>query len=538
MGANAQRCNKPMPQTASLLSRCLDLCANGQLDEAADRLAAELDAAPEDQREALRQAQQLVRWRLAAQVGRNADGLTQAIDAMEYLGARGHAPQLAWCYGSLGLSVALAGDLELGLRYADRGLDDARQREDRIEVCMRLNGKGAVLAVSGQRPQALLVYAEALGQLPEVPEALATRLLLLNNWAYSLIMLARAERDDITAREDLARQALHQAERARAWLGEAQLTRDWRGAWTLSNIGAALALLGQRQAAEQAFDQAWIVAKDHHRVALGLAASHARLLLEAGRLDEARRLLETLIATEGEQPLDPTVDDLLESRMNLEIRAGQVDAALDWASRRFERLENRHRLQIATVRRLLGLFQRIEQEQRAEREQAQRQLRFWQDEALRDPLCGTLNRRGLQVAAQTLLLAERPMAVLLLDLDHFKSVNDRFGHAVGDRVLAEAAQRMQGAIREGDLLARMGGEEFCVVLPGCALEPALRIAEKLRLRVAETDWSHLGADLRVSVSGGLASGSGDGPQSLEALIAVADRHLYLAKGQGRNRIQS
>jgi diguanylate cyclase (GGDEF)-like protein len=188
------------------------------------------------------------------------------------------------------------------------------------------------------------------------------------------------------------------------------------------------------------------------------------------------------------------------------------------------------------VRRLLGLYQRIEQAQRAEREQAQQQLRFWQDEALRDPLCGVLNRRGLQMAARGLLQPGRLVAVLLLDLDHFKSINDRFGHALGDQVLVQAAQLMQSAIREGDLLARLGGEEFCVLLPGCGPEPAQRLADKLRTRIAEADWSLLDPALGLSVSGGIATGQGEA--SLDELIAVADQRLYEAKAEGRNRIRA
>lgn len=527
-----------MPPTDSLLSRCLDLCVLSRFEEAAALLAQPRpESLPVQQREALVHAARLVAWRLAVQVGRNAQGLHEAIDAIEVLRAQGHAPRLAWCYSPLGLSVALAGDLELALRYAEQGLDDARRQGDPLEICIRMNGKGAVLAVSGQRPQAAVVYAEALSQLPQTPAALPTRLLLLNNQAYSLVLLARAQRDDAVQREALAHRALQHAELARELLG-AQLAQDWRGAWTLSNIGAALTLLGQPAQAEQAFAQAWGAARGHQRVALGLAASHVRLLLEAGRLDEARQLLEPVLGSDSEQPLDPIVDDLLESRMTLEIRAGQADAALHWAAQRFERMERRHRLQIETVRRLLGLFQRIEQEQRAEREQAEQQLRFWQDEALHDPLCRTLNRRGLKVATQAVLRPEQAVAVLLLDLDHFKSINDRFGHAVGDSVLYEAARCMQRAIREGDLLARMGGEEFCVLLPGCGLGPAQRIADKLRRRVAEADWAAIDPALQVSVSGGLAVGMGGGVETLDALLVQADRQLYLAKAGGRNRIQS
>jgi diguanylate cyclase (GGDEF)-like protein len=530
-----------MAPPQDLLIACLELCAKGRYEEAAQGLAlglsglSVLGADHAAQRLALQHAQALVRWRLAVQVGRNAQGLSEAIDALEHLRERGHAERLAWCYGSLALSVALAGDLDLALRYTEEGLADARQRGDALETCLRLNGKGAVLAVSDQRAQALQVYAEALKQLPDSPDALATRLLLLNNMAYCELMLARAGDESADEREQRGLRALQHAQAAGVALGE-PLPEDWRGAWTLSNTGAALDLLGRSAEAEQAYLRAQQSVRGHHRVALALAANHARLLVGAGRLDEARSLLEPLLGADGDQPLDPTVDDLLEIRMILEIRAGQAEAALRWAAQRFQRQEQRHRLQIATVRRLLGLYQRIEQAQRAEREQAQQQLRFWQDEALRDPLCGVLNRRGLQIASRGLLQPGRLVAVLLLDLDHFKSINDRFGHALGDQVLVQAAQLMQAAIREGDLLARLGGEEFCVLLPGCGPEPAQRLADKLRTRIAEADWSRLDPALGLSVSGGIATGQGEA--SLDELIAIADQRLYEAKAEGRNRIRA
>jgi len=220
--------------------------------------------------------------------------------------------------------------------------------------------------------------------------------------------------------------------------------------------------------------------------------------------------------------------------MRLEIQAGRPDAALYWAAQRMARLESRHQRQLETVRRHIELFQRIDQERQQERERSQQQLRFWQDEALRDPLCATLNRRGLQAAAQALLQPDSAVAVLMLDLDHFKRVNDGFGHAIGDAVLRCAAARLQAVIREGDVLARLGGEEFCVLLPRCQQEQALRIAEKLRAQVEQTAWAELAPMLQVMVSVGVSAGSGADP--LDTLIKAADQGLYAAKAAGRNRV--
>jgi two-component system cell cycle response regulator len=123
-----------------------------------------------------------------------------------------------------------------------------------------------------------------------------------------------------------------------------------------------------------------------------------------------------------------------------------------------------------------------------------------------------------------------------VDLDHFKAVNDRLGHAAGDAVLAAVAGRLAGALRDGDLLARVGGEEFAALLPGAGLAEVLDVAERLRLRVAEAPVVVRGGDaLPVTVSIGCAVLVGADGEAI-ALLARADEKLYAAKAAGRNRV--
>ena len=130
--------------------------------------------------------------------------------------------------------------------------------------------------------------------------------------------------------------------------------------------------------------------------------------------------------------------------------------------------------------------------------------------------------------------AGSPLALLLLDLDHFKQVNDQRGHAVGDQVLANVGAVLQSVLRTGDFAARNGGEEFAVLLPGTEIGAALEIAERVRAAIAEI--SLPGSDVSVTASIGV-SGFPDHASTLDRLERLADAALYLAKRLGRNRVE-
>jgi diguanylate cyclase (GGDEF)-like protein len=127
-----------------------------------------------------------------------------------------------------------------------------------------------------------------------------------------------------------------------------------------------------------------------------------------------------------------------------------------------------------------------------------------------------------------------PLALLMLDLDHFKQVNDQRGHAVGDQVLANAGAVMRGATRSTDFAGRNGGEEFAILLPDTEIPVALRIAERVRAAIAEM--SLPGTDVAVTVSVGVA-GYPEHASTPDRLERMADAALYLAKRQGRNRVE-
>lgn len=132
---------------------------------------------------------------------------------------------------------------------------------------------------------------------------------------------------------------------------------------------------------------------------------------------------------------------------------------------------------------------------------------------------------------------KQPISVIQLDLDFFKSINDRFGHQAGDRVLAHVAGIITAKVGSEDIAGRVGGEEFCIVMPDTDLEGASQLAERIRARINDRDiLITKGTTLRVSASFGISCSEQNGLYDIEYLQSVADRRLYLAKQQGRNRV--
>ncbi len=131
---------------------------------------------------------------------------------------------------------------------------------------------------------------------------------------------------------------------------------------------------------------------------------------------------------------------------------------------------------------------------------------------------------------------DRPIAVLLIDLDHFKSINDRFGHAVGDKVLQIFAKTTRMGLRQTDLVGRLGGEEFTVVLADASIDNAYLVADRLRKAFAASAATIDGQPLNATASIGV-SVIVDPRQDLAHLITLADQALYLAKARGRNRVE-
>jgi two-component system cell cycle response regulator len=162
-------------------------------------------------------------------------------------------------------------------------------------------------------------------------------------------------------------------------------------------------------------------------------------------------------------------------------------------------------------------------------------------EATHDPLTGLRNRGAiLDVLRQELARSgreEKSVGVLMADVDHFKHINDTFGHQVGDAVLREVAARMRSSIRPYDIAGRYGGEEFLIILPGCDMFTAAMVAERLRVAVEEEPFDSGERKLTITCSLGVASGSAMPETKADWVIGLADSALYQAKSEGRNCVR-
>jgi diguanylate cyclase (GGDEF)-like protein len=164
-----------------------------------------------------------------------------------------------------------------------------------------------------------------------------------------------------------------------------------------------------------------------------------------------------------------------------------------------------------------------------------------QHQAAHDPLTTLWNRRGMvDVLGMELSRADREgssLAVLVIDIDHFKQVNDVHGHAVGDEVLRETARRLQRGLRTTEVVGRWGGDEFIAVLRPCTLETALRVAERSRVQVESLPILTRSGPIRLTVTVGAVVCPAGGTANPDRLIESADQALYRAKRAGRNRVE-
>jgi diguanylate cyclase (GGDEF)-like protein len=211
-----------------------------------------------------------------------------------------------------------------------------------------------------------------------------------------------------------------------------------------------------------------------------------------------------------------------------DVVEGMDSGADDYVTKPFDRDELQVRLRAG--RRIVDL--------QAELVAARESLR---DLATHDPLTGSWNRFAIMdTLNREASRSERegsPLAIIMVDLDHFKLVNDTHGHLAGDAVLREAARRMQECVRSYDHVGRYGGEEFLIVLPGTSGPNALQLAERLRAALARGPIQVAGVSIRVSASFGVTAAEHPAAMVPETLIRLADDALYRAKEQGRNRVE-
>jgi diguanylate cyclase (GGDEF)-like protein len=298
-----------------------------------------------------------------------------------------------------------------------------------------------------------------------------------------------------------------------------------RGAATLEpeiliRLGSLEARLGETDAGLDRLHQALRLAEAQEAKQYVYATHEA--LAEA-----CERRGDTARALEHHRAFHAVWKDVFGTETNVRIQNARVRAEVHQSQREAELLRERNEA-----------LTRADEEKARLLEQLRQQAAELERQTREDALTGVFNRRHLDA----LLAAEweravrfgRSLTVAMLDIDHFKEVNDRFTHAVGDEVLRTVARILRENTRGVDAVARYGGEEFCLVLVETELEAGARLCDRLRARVEAHDWSAVRPGLSVTISAGVAASHE--AEAHDALLAAADLRLYAAKHQGRNRV--
>ncbi len=418
------------------------------------------------------------------------------------------APQRARTLSEAGYVDALVGDTALGVERLLAALEISEELLDRRNQTATLNRLGIVFYDRGDLDEAQHHYERALERCDD--EVL--RAGVCNNLAKVLtergaferaLEHLRVARDGFEAAGDRRGLGMtfHNAAVVNEHVGDADRVRD--------QLETSIAL----------YEEA-----GHVHGACEARIRLARQLLTSG---EPARALALLERAHGEaEELGFTTECIAASEVLVDLHeaAGRLPEALDWM--RHLRQAERRQFDHGSEQRLRSL-------------QVRYQLERLQRDSITDALTELLNRRGLdQTLPQVVAQAREEgteLALLLLDLDDFKHVNDAHSHTVGDEVLRAVGRILRAGTRPTDRCARLGGEEFVVLLPDCDLAQARRVAEQLRHRIAAHDWDALGQGLTVTTSVGSAVLSQVG--DADDLIDAADRALYDAKRGGKDLVR-
>jgi diguanylate cyclase (GGDEF)-like protein len=429
------------------------------------------------------------------------------------------------------------GNFELATRCASESHAVAQALGDVRQIALALNALGAGFERMGDPWQAERVMNEAAALVRD-SDHVFEQLVSLNNLcgvALGAFYLLRDSGNDAESAAALQR-ALHYARGAQPHartLGDPFFLMMTEG-----NLAEALLHAGELDEAEALLRQSLQQAHEHGYLAQNwrMRCSLAELQLLREQTQEACDGLHELIDEMGDKAPAATALRAHHALYRASKALGRFEPALTQLEACDAIARKRSTAQLMAQSR--HFVTRLEAEQ-ARREASAHQAHALelQERVLHDPLTGLGNRRfvdeRVEPMAQQCSRSARPLTLALIDVDRFKSINDRFGHEIGDRVLRQLAQMLKENTRGSDLLVRYGGEEFLVVFPDTHPELVFEVCERLRERVQAYPWQAFAADLSVTLSIGLASAA---PYALDQLIAQADRAMYRAKHLGRNQV--
>ena len=427
---------------------------------------------------------------------------------------------------------------DIALQSAGESCRLAETAGDRAQWALSLVAMGCCIERMGDPWQAHRLMEEARQVVLGVDEPY-THCVILNNLCAAYIGAFYLLRD--TAGADEVQGVLRAAERAAREalpLVRRVPLNGFMSAIIEGNLAEALVHLGELEEAGGLLAEALRRVTEQGNNARSWRIRYARseLLLAQGEPARAAVELETLWhELEGSQQTN-TLTRVHEALYRAWRAQGDAARALAHLER-FGALERaRVVVQLKAQSRLF--VTRIESERARLEAQAERlRAAEFEADALRDQLTGLGNRRALErrmaVLVDSAAASGAALTVALVDLDHFKRVNDRFGHAIGDRVLVRMAQLLREHSRSTDVLVRLGGEEFIIVFADTPLALAAEICERLRDQVERHDWTTIAPGLALTLSIGLASTP---PHEPAGLIDGADAAMYRAKEAGRNRV--
>ena len=454
------------------------------------------------------------------------EAMRAAVAAIDIFKKAGSGPGLCDALGRLGGALRGAGDHANALDIFEQAESIARGLDDPRRVALALRNIGLCSSLVGRHQHALSHLQEAVATLALVGEGPADRLAARMSLLNARTRFERSVPEGSRPPEHSLPELVHDW---RAHTDDCVRAEQWRlAAMSRGNLAITLREVGHTT---EAIDMLNALLGEY--AAFGMTPNVALSHVELGRAwctlrdhDKARSHYEAAIALLGDGGSLEYLSDALDGLSDSEEAAGAPAKAL------------------AALREWRVVHQRMSDES-ARAAVAQREARIelarltsqWAQQAAQDPLTGLGNRRALDLwMSENLPRVEQGQALtlLLFDLDHFKQVNDRFGHATGDDVLRRVAGILENNCRSRDLAVRYGGEEFVLALASVDHAEAVDIAHRLRESIRSQDWQALASGLEVSVSIGVAQATETA--DLAGLLALADKRLYAAKYAGRDRV--
>lgn len=476
------------------------------------------------------------------------------------------------------------------LKFHSDSLSIYREIDDREKIASQLNNVGIVFAYCGDYAEALKFMRAAESYLDQRSQ-LQLKSEILNNIGYTYVALAdpanaipilqsslkiaqKIRRDGTlnhfitqsNVYDSLCQAFLAQNNLSAALQAGLKSTALSHQSSDLKKEAEYLLILGDVYSRMENLPQA----DDHYQQALTLARAHGFRREEAeayrklgilqchqGQYTLAKKLIEDALALASEIKIQREVYECHQAMAMLYKATAEFEKALvhyerfhqiketvfnDQSDQRIKNLETLHQVQQSRREAEIQQQKNIElQKEIVERKKAHKLAEIL---ASTDSLTGIYNRRHFMHLAKRFIAeaiqAQTPLGVIILDIDHFKQVNDQFGHQEGDRTLSAVARKIGAMLRSADILGRIGGEEFAIALPNSNGEQSMTIAERLRSAVEALRISPASPDLKVTISLGIASlevcPQIDADLLLDKLLERADQAMYAAKRQGRNRV--